>query len=211
MAITILILGLLVGLLPDETTETILHPLPTGDDASQSCKSFRCEDAFGFEMRQIPIQKKTIKALVSDRDFKALAKYKWYRYGEKAVMRYEWRGEKRHSIYMHREIMNTPRGLDTDHRNHNTLDNRRRNLRIATRRENSGNRKPTKRLRLSRYKGVTWRKKEGRMKCGKWRATIGVNYKTVSLGNFMNQKDAARAYNRAAIIQFGRFAYLNKL
>jgi hypothetical protein len=75
-------------------------------------------------------------ALVDDSLFDYLNQTKWYA---------EWRPDRksyvaaRHSktpfgestkIYMHATVMRTPKGAQTDHRNHNTLDNRKQNLRI---------------------------------------------------------------------------------
>ena len=88
-----------------------------------------------------------------------------------------------------------------DHINNVRHDNRAANLRAATSRQNSMNRKSSKNS-LSKYKGVTFRKD----RC-KWVATI--NRKRI--GSFINEKDAAQAYNKAAKKQYGNFAYLNKI
>ena len=44
------------------------------------------------------------------------------------------------TVYLHRIIVDAPPGMDVDHINHNTLDNRRSNLRIASRSLNNMNR-----------------------------------------------------------------------
>lgn len=46
----------------------------------------------------------------------------------------------KNTIRLHRYLMNCPKDLVVDHINHNTLDNRKSNLRICTARENSLNR-----------------------------------------------------------------------
>jgi hypothetical protein len=54
----------------------------------------------------------------------------------------------------------------------------------------------------SRYKGVSRR-------CGKWYAYINVEGQQVGLGLYEQEIDAARAYNRAAVAQYGSHASLN--
>lgn len=83
------------------------------------------------------------------------------------------------------------KGLEVDHRNKDTLDNRVENLRVVSRRENSlRRRKHTS--NTSGFTGVGW---DHRQK--KWRATIKVHGKTKSLGSFDCKLAAAEA-RRAA-------------
>lgn len=113
----------------------------------------------------------------------------------------------REGILMHRLIIGTPKGWDTDHINGDTLDNRRCNLRICLHQENSRNRRKQGKAATSRYKGVTWHKYKKR-----WVARIVLSPgKTKSLGDFSTEKEAALAYNIAAINYFGGFAALNPI
>jgi hypothetical protein len=105
---------------------------------------------------------------------------------------------------MHREIMNAPAGLLVDHRNRDSLDNRRENLRLATPSQNSYNRQKSKSKTSSRYRGVTFDKH-----AGKWIARIKYQGKTIWLGYFDNEIDAAKAYDAAAKKYYGEFAMLN--
>lgn len=105
-------------------------------------------------------------------------------------------------ISLHRFLLAEPRGI-IDHKNGNGLDNRRCNLRIVTVLQNSRNRKPNKNRR---YKGVGYDSRNG-----KWRARIRVNYRHLFLGYFLSEKEAARAYNRAALKYHGKFARLNEV
>ena len=85
------------------------------------------------------------------------------------------------------------------------LQNRKANLRAATRTENNRNRrKGKKRTFGSKYKGVTWYKK-GKL----WAVRIMTNRKSKFIGYFKDEIEAAKAYDKAAIKHHGEFAGLN--
>ena len=90
-----------------------------------------------------------------------------------------------------------------DHINHNGLDNRRENLRLANQSLNNGNQRPRS-GGSSKFKGVCWHKRGQ-----KWQATIAFNSKRRGLGLFESEIDAAKAYDRAAREQWGEFALTN--
>jgi len=146
-------------------------------------------------------------ALVDDEDFEWLSQWKWFacKYG---VQYYALRGHPsnngRRMHYMHREILNLKPNDDklSDHINHNGLDNRRYNLRVVTRRENNQNRRSFK--GGSKYRGVS-RCTKG----NKWRARISSYEKEYFIGHFINEIEAARAYDTKAEEIFGEFAVLN--
>ena len=108
------------------------------------------------------------------------------------------------TVTIHRQIMGFPEGLVVDHRNLFGLDNRRDNLRTATRSQNNCNKIQDKIGCTSKYRGVHWVQIDKR-----WRAHIQFQGKYISLGYFKNEIDAARAYDRAAIKHHGEFARLN--
>lgn len=93
----------------------------------------------------------------------------------------------------------------SDHINGVRNDNRRCNLRPATMSQNRINYSGM-RTNTSGYKGVNRCKAEK-----KWRARIMTNGKRLSLGSFDDPKDAAKAYNKAALKLHGEFARLNKV
>lgn len=157
-------------------------------------------------MKTIPLSKGYV-AIVDDEDFALLAKHKWRaRLNGRtvyAVREFRDNGKNR-TQYMHRLILGIE-GLrvDGDHVNHNGLDNRRINLRIASRAENRRNSQKMLSPTRSIYKGVSWVK---RPKHRPWQAKITVLGKRVYLGYFSTQEEAALAYRVAAEKHYGEFA-----
>lgn len=148
-----------------------------------------------------------LAALVDDCDYDYLNKFKWcaHRSGGNIYAERWIKGENRH-IKMHREILGPPDGMDIDHANHNTLDNRRCNIRICTRSQNIANTEHVKKLlrKTSRYRGVS-----KVANYNKWKATGYYMNKSIYLGSYQNEMDAAIAYNNFMIKTFGEFAILN--
>ena len=148
-------------------------------------------------------------AKVDDDDFEWLSKYKWHAVIHSGYFRAErtaYVNKKTVNIFMHREIMKTPKGMLTDHINHDTLDNRKENLRICTSSQNHMNFKK-KLNNTTGYKGVTINKS-----CHSkisYFAQITLNYKLHYLGTYNTAEDAARAYDKKARELFGDFAYIN--
>ena len=105
---------------------------------------------------------------------------------------------------MHREVANTPDGMMCDHINGRTLDNRKANLRSATRLQNSWNLSKSSRVGYSKYKGITFYKSKQ-----KWGAQICVDGRRIFLGKFEDETEAAKAYDKAAKKYFGEYAKLN--
>lgn len=149
-------------------------------------------------------------AKVDDEDYDWLNQWKWHlkfnKYGG-----YACRDLK--TIRMHRVILNiTDSKIFGDHINHDTLDNQKANLRVVTHTQNQMNRSP-QRKGTSKYNGVYLHKIK--KKSGKcyiyWRAHITVNNKKISLGYFKNEIDAAKAFNKAALIYRKEYANLNNI
>lgn len=144
-------------------------------------------------------------AIVDDKDHEYLNQFKWHFSNGYACRHIKTANGNDSKITMHQEIMQTPKGMETDHVNLNKLDNKRSNLRIVTKKQNSFNKQIGARNK-SGYKGVSWFKRDSR-----WVVHIKVNGRTRNLGYFNDIKEAARRYNQVAQEHFGEFAYLNQL
>ena len=129
--------------------------------------------------------------------------------------RIEKTGKERCRASLARAIMRPLPGFEVDHINHNTLDNRRVNLRICTRSENARNSQGQRKRSAvgSKYKGVIFhdaKKYNPRCSATKpWRALTRVGGKRIELGYHETEEDAARAYDAYAKANFGEFACLN--
>ena len=159
-------------------------------------------------MREIPLSQGQV-ALVDDADYSWLSQWRWcarYSNGRWCALRSSrTENGKSYTIKMSRQILGLTYGdkRQGDHIDHNTLDNRRKNIRICTNQENNMNRM-SNRNSSSQFKGVSWYER-----CKKWQAHIQMNRKRKHIGYFNSEKNAALAYDAAAIREFGEFAYLN--
>lgn len=148
-------------------------------------------------MKTIPLTK-GFETIVDDEDFEDLAKSRWYVFKCR-----DWHlpyAKRLDGMLMHRVLLNAPDGIVCDHRNGNSLDNRRDNLRLSTRSQNKANSKRYSNNK-SGFKGVSWSKQRR-----KWKAKIYVNLQPIDLGCFSDVIEAAAAYRAAATKFFGEFA-----
>jgi hypothetical protein len=154
-------------------------------------------------VKELPLSKCSV-TIVDEDVYEWASKFKWSDNGNGYAVRNEWFAPKRfRKQYLHRLIAGANPEQWVDHINGNKSDNRKENLRVCTSFENSMNRKGNKRL-FSKYKGVSFNRKTL-----KWTAKISIDRKSISLGTFVNETDAAKAYNEAAFKYAGEFAYLN--
>lgn len=161
--------------------------------------------------KEIPLTQGKV-ALVDDEDFKRVSQYKWHAYCPN-----QWRGSNKYYaatstrdacgkniiIPMHRFLIGANEGLEVDHINLNTLDNRKSNLRQATRLQNSQN-SSMKRTNTSGFKGASYD-----IRAKRWKSKIGYMGNQISIGYYETPELAARAYDAKAKELFGEFARLN--
>lgn len=156
-------------------------------------------------MKEIILTKGKV-AIVDDDDFLNINSKSWYAYKEGNTYyaaRDDRSNQKRKRVLMHREILNTPYDLITDHKDRNGLNNIRSNIRICTKVENNRNTK-LRNDSTSGIKGVSFKKREK-----KWAAQISFNKKIKWLGYFNTAKEAMSAYDNASILLHGDFASPN--
>jgi hypothetical protein len=159
-------------------------------------------------MKKIPIKgrvRKGEEVLVDDDIFPKLIGVELKYKDETARGRtsYVYFYAQRKYIRLHRFVLGNEKThlLNVDHINNNTLDNRRSNLRVATRAQNNQNRRGF-RGSVSKFKGVS---KSG----NRWRAQICKDGKNHLLGIFQTEEEAARNYDFYACRYHNEFAKLN--
>lgn len=151
-----------------------------------------------------------LQALVDEDDLPRISRHVWNsvivekRYPDRKYVYSRIEGR---AVYLHRFILCPPKGLMVDHRNGNTLDNRRANLRLATSVQNSANSNPPR--GRSGFRGVKL------LRSGRFAATISSGrtgpgeMRNIWLGVYDDAETAARVWDAAARQRYGEFARLN--
>lgn len=150
------------------------------------------------------------ECFVDNGDFIRLNKHKWFALKKDDGRIYACRGskkidklEKRTTIQMHREVTGAKCGIVVDHKNHNTLDNRKCNLRLCNHAENMRNRKLQKN-NTSGFRGIWF---DRRCKNRPWIALIRNGSKNqVRIGSFATKEEASEAYKKASLKYHGEFS-----
>lgn len=141
-------------------------------------------------------------AIVDEEDFERVSLYKWYlgkngyAINTKYIKGSGRKNQKNRYIYLHRLIMNAPKGSIIDHINRNPLDNRKVNLRLGSQRINMLNAGMLKN-NTSGFKGVSWHKT-----AKKWEAYTHYHNKKIGLGLFKNKRDAIEIREQTIINLF---------
>jgi hypothetical protein len=149
-------------------------------------------------VKQIELTKGFV-TIVDDEDYAHLVLIPW-RYNNNG---YAITAKTAQPKAMHHYILHIPPNMVADHINRDRLDNRKINLRICTKLENSKNR--SKRFNSkSDFRGVSYNNRDKN-----WAAKIWVDGKNLHLGTFSNDIDAAKAYDEAAAFYYKQFANLN--
>lgn len=134
---------------------------------------------------------KTIKlsnnrvAIVDDIDYSKVSKYRWYLNAGGYVQC------ESPYLLLHRKILNAPKGTHVDHKNRNKLDNRRYNLRLCSRSQNSHN-SPKRKNNTSGFKGVYL------IPSKRWIAKINIQGQRIFLGTFDTKEQAIKEYKKYA-------------
>lgn len=157
--------------------------------------------AYTEDMRRIMVKKNPRKyTIVDDEDFEKLSQFRWnLTGGGRGHGNYVARRNDRTPVYMHREILNAPKGMEVDHINGNRTDNRKSNLRLCTSTQNNWNMRLRK-DNTTGYKGLRWR-----ADVKSWRVNVKKDGKEIQVGYFKDKKEAIRARDTAAKELYGEF------
>lgn len=152
----------------------------------------------------IPLDK-GLFAIIDEADYDIVSLHKWYARKNNRNTYATSCNNKR--LHMHRLIMGVSNSkIYVDHKNHNGLDNRKDNLRIVTHSQNMCNKRSYTNS-TSTYKGVHWNNGKSL-----WTTQIRIpKGKTIHVGHFKDENEAAAAYNIKAIELHGEFACLNNI
>ena len=159
------------------------------------------EPIFDYEKKiaHIPLSSHTPElryAIIDIDDYEKVKNFHWsdngdgYAHGRDSTVKVKVK------TAMHRIIMGHP-DLFVDHINGNRLDNRKANLRLCTQADNNKNNKGR-----GRYKGA-------HLRDNMWHSSIKANGKSIHIGTFKSEVNAAQAYNFAAEKYHGEFANYN--
>lgn len=156
-------------------------------------------------MREIKLRNSKRVALVDDADFDFLSQFKWWLSSPRKDTYYAYTQIKENGFktqYMHQLVS----GLkNSDHKDFNGLNNQSGNLRSSSHSQNKSHRRIPKH-NTSGFKGVGWHSHSK-----KWRASIAVNKKRLTIGYFQHKETAAEEYNKVAICLHKEFAVLNSI
>tara|TARA_R110002153_G_C13243703_1_gene490982 strand:- start:506 stop:1015 length:510 start_codon:yes stop_codon:yes gene_type:complete len=142
------------------------------------------------------------EAIIDAADVPLFEPWSWFAVptgGTVYAVRSDYSGTNMRTVYAHRTILGEPYGLDVDHKDGDGLNNRRENLRPATKSQNMRNR----RINLnstSGFKGVYFHRQ-----AGKWAAQIKIRGKAKYLGLFASPEKAHSAYCTASRELHGEF------
>ena len=154
-----------------------------------------------------------VRVKIDDRDFNRVSKQSWRLIkrdsGRITIVTSRREGDRVFNVSLARFILRISDEQKAFLKDQSTkpdaFDYRRSNLAIGSHQQRVWSR-AKKKPKSSIYKGVSFL---SRVK--QWRAAIQADGKSINLGNFLNEKEAARAYNKAAKKHFGKFAFMNKV
>lgn len=147
----------------------------------------------------IPYKESFCRCLFDSEDEDLISQYNWFMQNGYAACYIKGK-----SVFMHRLILGLedPKTLG-DHKDGNTLNNCRSNLRAATHSENRRNSRKERNC-TSQFKGAYYESDRGR-----FHSQIGIQGKTYNLGRYADERLAGKAYDRKALELFGEFAHIN--
>jgi hypothetical protein len=144
---------------------------------------------------KIPLGNSDKFSLIDLEDLDRIKGYNWCINCKSGRFQYVITKHGKRKIKLHRLILDEPEGMFVDHINHDTLDNRRCNLRLVTNGQNMQNS-----IRVRTEKGVSFHKR-----IEKFQAYISLNKKRIYLGYYKEPEDAIQARKQAEIKYHGNY------
>ena len=166
--------------------------------ASKQIRPIRVEGNVAY----VPLTK-GYEAIIDVADVHLVAGFNWCARVDKRTvyaMRGDCSGPKTVTLFLHHAIMGRPQGMEIDHADCNGLNNRRDNLRVATKGQNQHNRRIDV-DNTSGFKGVSWHPASG-----KWMARISCGGKERYLGVYDRAEDAAARVSKERTSLHGHFS-----
>lgn len=178
--------------------ETVVHSQSLRRGLTTSCGNCPNEYVYQGEYVAIKLSAEHV-ALIDSNDYDRVKAYRWWRDGRGYVCAHI-----DHKVNkLHRYLLDAEARFEVDHINLDPLDNRRSNLRLATRKQNSYN-IGLNRNNTSGYKGVSFDRQTQ-----SYRASIVHDGQRIWLGRHKSAEEAARVRDQAADTLQGDFAWLN--
>lgn len=148
-------------------------------------------------------------AAISASDLEKVYPFTWTYHNRDYVVCYQVKamGWPKKTCFLSDWLVRPDEGFCVDHIDGKGLNNARDNMRVATHSQNHANKpKPRniKNTKTSQYKGVSWD-----TTTGKWFVLVACQGKQYFVGRFINEIDAANAYDDKARELFGEFAKTN--
>lgn len=170
--------------------------------------SIYSQSSIGTDANQVVSLSKGKFAIIDAQDADYINQWKWTYLSSGYAFRRKYLGvvdgkEQSEYILMHRLLMDCPEGYEVDHINHNRLDNRKSNLRIVTRAQNTHN-AGIRSDNTSGHKNIYWYKAYK-----KWMVTVGANGKSHFIGYYDKLDEAVEAKKLAIKRLHGEYANVN--
>lgn len=143
-------------------------------------------------------------AVIDFKDFNKVRGIKWHAHRSNRRWYARYRDPVRGLIYLHRFLLCPPSRVQVDHKDGNGLNNCRYNLRKCSNRQNHQAFKRKRPQATSQFRGVCWYARDA-----VWTAQIFFRGRQIHLGRFLDETNAARAYDDKAKELFGEFSALN--
>lgn len=154
-------------------------------------------------MKEISFCNSSIRAVVDDTDYDRVMRLNWTIARDKSGNGFMICSTTAPRVILARFILCVyDSKILVDHKDHNSLNNCKYNLRAATKSQNLQNSRKLNKSAASKFKGVS-------LAGSNYRARITLNSKTIELGCYFTEEGAAKAYDTAALKYFGEFANLN--